>query len=44
MYALKKRFEVNLLDRTPMSQILLPDDHSNLSDMGKQQLCFAGFG
>lgn len=44
MYALKKRFEVNLLDPTPMSQILLPDDYSNFSDMGKQQLCFAGFG
>jgi len=44
MYALKKRFEVNLLDRIPMSQVLLSKDHGNLADMGKHQLCFAGFG
>jgi len=44
MYVLKKRFEVNLLDRVPMSQILLSHDHGSLADIGKQQLCFAGFG
>jgi hypothetical protein len=44
MYTLKKRFEVNLLDRIPMSQVLLSGDHGNLADIAKQQLCFAGFG
>jgi len=44
MYVLKKRFEVNLLDRIPVSQILLPEDHGNSTNMAKQQLCFAGFG
>lgn len=44
MYVLKKRFEVNLLDLIPVSQILLSEEHGNLSNAGKQQLCFAGFG
>lgn len=41
MYVLKKRLEVNLLDRIPVSQILLPEEHDNLTNTGKQQLCFA---
>jgi hypothetical protein len=42
MYVLKKSFELNLLDRIPVSQILLPPDHGNSANMGKQQLRFSG--
>ncbi|MBW2305998.1 MAG: IS4 family transposase [Deltaproteobacteria bacterium] len=43
MYELKKRLEVNLLERTSLQELLVPPENTKNSDLEARQLCFAAF-
>jgi len=43
MYEIKKRLEVNLLDRISIWELLVPSQNTKNSDLEYQQLCFAIF-
>ena len=43
MYEIKKRLEVNLLERISIWELLVPPQNTKNSDLEYQQLCFAVF-